>query len=127
MSPCNRDPLRLSIDGDRSFDEQVLCLRNRLEYVVVFHLGSAQIQFLSITDREFRQGQLGHDSRRSGVIRTFEAALFEALGDGPRVHFAPGTEDPHYGQGDGDVLQGIARDVGFHLVHDVGVEDLPVV
>ena len=59
------------------------------------------------------------DSRRSGVIRTFEAALSEALGDvlGFTLH-RHGI--PHDGQGDGDVIQGITRDVGFHLVHDGG-------
>ena len=36
------DPLRLSIYGDRSFDKQVLCLRDGWEYVVVVHLDSAQ-------------------------------------------------------------------------------------
>ena len=55
------------------------------------------------------------------------SALSQALGDGPRVHFAPGTENPYDGQGDGDVIQGITCDVGFHLVHDVGVEALSVV
>ena len=34
-------------------------------------------------------------------------------------------EDPY--NGDGYILQGIARDVGFHLVHEVGVEALTVV
>ena len=71
-------------------------------------------QFLSITGREFRQGKIGRDSR-SDVIRIF------GTWRSPRVHIATGTEDSHDGQGDGDV---IARDVGFHLVHDVGVEAL---
>ena len=36
-------------------------------------------------------------------------------------------EDPHDSQGDGDVLQVIARDVDFYLVHVMGEKAPPVV